>query len=230
MDIVDAGQLLGTGAWLGSLLPDTRAALLAAARIRNIDDCATVYRAGDPGDGLYAMLKGEVRLIGHSEAGRRIVYLILRPGDWFGEISVLDGKPRFHDAVAFGSSTVLHVGRAQIDAIAAEHPRLDRALGALTCTHQRTALAFVEQALTSSSEARLAFILVEMAGRWGRPTVRGVEIDLRLSQEDLAAMVGLSRQSMATLLGRLRREGVIDTRYTHLTILDLDKLQHRSGH
>jgi CRP-like cAMP-binding protein len=169
MDIVDAGQLLGTGAWLGSLLPDTRAALLAAARIRTIDDCATVYRAGDPGDGLYAMLKGEVRLIGHSEAGRRIVYLILRPGDWFGEISVLDGKPRFHDAVAFGSSTVLHVGRAQIDAIAAEHPRLDRALGALTCTHQRTALAFVEQALTSSSEARLAFILVEMAGRWGRP-------------------------------------------------------------
>jgi CRP-like cAMP-binding protein len=230
MDVVDAGQLLGAGAWLDSLPPDTRAALVAAARIRTIEDCATVYRSGDPGDGLYAMLKGEVRLIGHSEAGRRIVYLILRPGDWFGEISVLDGKPRFHDAVAFGPSTVLHVCRGQIDAIAAEHPRLDRALGALACAHQRTALAFVEQALTSSSQARLAFILAEMAGRWGRTTARGVEIDLRLSQEDLAAMVGLSRQSMATLLGRLRREGVIDTRYARLTILDLDKLQHRCGH
>lgn len=229
MNLIEAGQILETGAWMGTLSPAIREALLAAGRIRTVDNCAAVYRAGDPGDGLYAMLDGEVRLIGYSGAGRRIVYLILRPADWFGEISVLDGRPRLHDAIAFGTCTILHVDMVQIDAIALDHPRFDRAIGALTCSHQRTALAFVEQALTSSSETRLAFVLMEMAGRWGMATERGVEIDLRLSQEDLAAMVGLSRQSVASLLGRLRREGVIDTRYRCLTILDLDRLKLRCG-
>lgn len=229
MNITDASQILETGTWMGTLPPAIRTALLAAGRIRTLDDGTALYRTGDPGEGLYAVLEGEVRLIGHSEAGRRIVYLILRPGDWFGEISVLDGKPRFHDAIAFGPGTILHVDTGQIDAIAAEHPRFDRAIGALACSHQRTALAFVEQALTASSESRLAFILVELAGRWGVTTARGVEIDLRLSQEDLAAMVGLSRQSLASLLGRLRREGLIDTRYTRMTILNLDRLKLRCG-
>ena len=203
--------------------------MLAAARIRAVGDGAAVYRAGDPGDGLHAVLQGEVRLIGHSETGRRLVYLILRPGDWFGEMSVLDGKPRLHDAIAFGPSTVLHVDSARIDAIAADHPRFDRAIGALTCQHQRAALSFVERTLTASTEARLAFILTEMAGRHGRAVETGVEIDLRLSQEDLAALVGVSRQSLAALLGRLRRERVIETRYARLVVLDLKALQQKCG-
>ncbi|MDI1326542.1 MAG: Crp/Fnr family transcriptional regulator [Brevundimonas sp.] len=229
MEIAAASRILGSDAWLGALPSDTRAALLGAARIRAVDNGAAVYRAGDPGDGLHAVLEGEIRLIGHSEAGRRLVYLILRPGDWFGEMSVLDGKPRFHDAIAFGPSVVLHVDSIRIDLIAAAHPRFDRALGALTCQHQRAALAFVEHALTASTEARLAFILTEMAGRHGRPVGSGVEIDLRLSQEDLAALVGVSRQSLAALLGRLRRERVIETRYARLVVLDLETLQQKCG-
>lgn len=229
MDIAAVGQLLGTGAWLASLPPDTRAALLDAARVRALDDGAAVYRAGDPGDGLYAVLEGELRLIGHSEAGRRVVYLILRPGDWFGEISVLDGKPRFHDAVAFGPAVVLHVASTRIEAIAAAHPGFDRALGALTCGHQRAALAFVEQALSATAEARLAFILTEMAGRYGRAAGDAVEIDLRLSQEDLAALVGVSRQTLAGLLARWRRDGLVRTRYAGLVVLDLDRLRRRTG-
>ena len=229
MEIAAARRILGSDAWLSALPSDTRAALLAAARIRALGDGAAVYRAGDPGDGLHAVLQGEVRLIGHSEAGRRLVYLILRPGDWFGEMSVLDGKPRLHDAIAFGPSTVLHVDSARIDAIAAGHPRFDRAIGALTCQHQRAALAFVERTLTASTEARLAFILTEMAGRYGRAVETSVEIDLRLSQEDLAALVGVSRQSLAALLGRLRRERVIETRYAHLVVLDLKALQQKCG-
>ncbi|MDP3079358.1 MAG: Crp/Fnr family transcriptional regulator [Brevundimonas sp.] len=229
MEITVASRILGSDAWLGALPSDTRAALLGAARIRAVDNGAAVYRAGDPGDGLHAVLEGEIRLIGHSEAGRRLGYLILRPGDWFGEMSVLDGKPRFHDAIAFGPSVVLHVDSTRIDAIAAAHPRFDRAIGALTCQHQRAALAFVEQALTASTEARLAFILTEMAGRYGRPVGAGVAIDLRLSQEDLAALVGVSRQSLAALLGRLRRERVIETRYARLVVLDLETLQQKCG-
>lgn len=229
MEITVASRILGSDAWLGALPSDTRAALLGAARIRAVDNGAAVYRAGDPGDGLHAVLEGEIRLIGHSEAGRRLVYLILRPGDWFGEMSVLDGKPRFHDAIAFGPSVILHVDSTRIDAIAAAHPRFDRAIGALTCQHQRAALAFVEQALTASTEARLAFILTEMAGRYGRPVGAGVAIDLRLSQEDLAALVGVSRQSLAALLGRLRRERVIETRYARLVVLDLETLQQKCG-
>jgi|TARA_R110002124_G_scaffold228350_3_gene393726 CRP/FNR family transcriptional regulator, cyclic AMP receptor protein len=229
MRIADFHRSLGSDPWLAALPTDTRAALLAAARIRAVGDGAAVYRAGDPGDGLHAVLEGEIRLIGHSEAGRRLVYLVLRSGDWFGEMSVLDGKPRLHDAIAFGPSVILHVDSARVDAIATAHPRFDRAIGALTCQHQRTALAFVEQTLTASTEARLAFILTEMAGRHGRPVGTGVAIDLRLSQEDLAALVGVSRQSLAALLGRLRRERVIETRYARLIVLDLKALQQKCG-
>ncbi|MDO9587424.1 MAG: CRP/FNR family transcriptional regulator [bacterium] len=229
MEIADPHRSLGSDPWLAALPSDTRAALLGAARMRAVDNGVAIYRAGDPGDGLHAVLKGEVRLIGHSEAGRRLVYLILRQGDWFGEMSVLDGRPRLHDAIAFGSSVILHVDSSRIDAIAAVHPRFDRAIGALTCQHQRAALAFVEQTLTASTEARLAFILTEMAGRHGRRVETGVEIDLRLSQEDLAALVGVSRQSLAALLGRLRRERVVETRYARLVVLDLAALQQKCG-
>lgn len=218
----EAERLLKHGGWLATLPASASAALLAAGRIRTLADHAPAYRMGDRGDGLYAVLEGEIRLVGHSAAGRRLVYLILRPGDWFGEISVLDGRPRFHDAVASGPSTVLHVGSERIDALAATHAGFDRALGALTCTHQRTALAFVERALTAPPLARLAFLLNELAGRSG-PPVPGA--GLRLTQEELAGMVGLSRQSLAGLLARLRRDGLIATGYGEVTVLDPERLR-----
>lgn len=229
MELSAALPVLQTNPWFAALPAAVRGALVRDGRARTVEDGATLYRAGDANEGLYAVLAGEIRLTGHSEAGRRIVYLIAQPGDWIGEMSVLDGKPRLHDAIARGPARILHLGAAAVDAIAVAQPGFDRALGALTCLHQRTALAYVERALTSSSEARLAFVLLDLAHRHGRRTERGVEIDLRLSQEDLAAMIGLTRQSLAPLLNRFRRQGAIATRYARIALLDPDRLRAVSG-
>ena len=98
--------------------------LLSRAAIRLLDDGARVYRLDDPPDGLHALLAGEVRLVSYPLAGMEMVGKIIQPGQWFGELSVIDGKGRPHDAIVIGPSRVLTIGMAAIAHATAAAPGL----------------------------------------------------------------------------------------------------------
>ncbi len=214
--------LLDADRWFRSLTPERRDALLAEARVRAVPAGALIYAMGDPPNGLWAVIEGQVRLKGHpAVAGAEFLALILRPGTWFGEVSTLDGGPRPHDAAAFGPARVLHVPMAAFHRAADALPALYHDVGRLVCQHQRIALDFITETLSLPPAARVARLL----------TGRGHEDAglLHMRQEEIAVMLGMSRQTVNRHLRNLERQGVIALGYGRIAVRDRAALCDRAA-
>ena len=213
--------LLDTDRWFGSLTPGRRDALIAEARVRTVPAGGLIYGIGDAPNGLWAVIEGQVRLKGYPAAGAEFLALILRPGTWFGEVSTLDGGPRPHDAAAFGAARVLHVPMAAFRRAAERLPMLYHDVGRLVCQHQRIALDFIAETLSLPPAARLARLL----------TGRGHEDGglLHVRQEEIAVMLGMSRQTVNRHLRSLERQGVIALGYGRIAVRDRPALWRAAG-
>lgn len=204
-------EALADSSWFASLGPDLGARLCAAARTRRLTDGDAVYRQGDPPDGLYGVLDGTVRLTSYSEQGTGHILLLARRGDWFGEVSTLDAGSRQQDAVSDGEVSLLHVPMSEVERVALAEPQLWRAIGRLGSLHQRAALDFMKAMGAMPAEGRVLALLRALGDR--RPGGR-----LGVTHEEIAANVGLSRQTVTTVLQRLRRRGVIELGYRSVTL------------
>ncbi len=217
MSSIDHAQL-ELDSWFGAVPAERRALLLAQASVRSVAAGTRLYGVGDPPDGLWAVLDGQVRLIGYPAVGAELVVLILGPGTWFGELSTLDAGPRPHDAVAFGPARVLHIGIDAFRRLAGSTPELWWDIALLACAHQRASLAFMMNTLAQPIPVRLARTLAGLARAAG-----GTSIALR--QEDIAAMIGVSRQTLNKALKAMEREGVIAVEYARIRVVDVEGLR-----
>ena len=208
--------VLGADGWFGGLPAERRTLLLDQARIRTFESGALIYAIGEPPNGLWAVIDGQVRLKGYPAPGLEFLALILRPGTWFGEVSTLDGGPRPHDAAAFGQTRMLNVPMEAFHRLARAQPAFHRDLGLLVCQHQRVALEFIAQTVAVPLDMRLARLLAGRAGE-GRQA-------LNLRQEDLAVMLSVSRQTLNKRLQALARMGLIALAYARIDVLDHGRL------
>ncbi|HXH14987.1 MAG TPA: Crp/Fnr family transcriptional regulator [Sphingomonas sp.] len=208
---------LRTDPWFGAIGEERRAVLLQEARVEALASGARIYGPGDPPNGLWAVLDGQVRLKSLSANGAELLALIVRPGTWFGELSTLDGYPRPHDATAFGPARLLHIAMPAFTRAAIARPELYRDLGLLVCAHQRTALRFITQSIGQSIRVRLAQALLRASSAGeGRVNIR---------QEELAAVVGIARQTLNRHLKRFERDGLVAISYAQVRICDVAGLQ-----
>lgn len=210
--------LVDADRWFGALPPARRTLLLDHAQIRAVPAGTRLYAVGDPPDGLWAVLAGQVRLMGYPADGVEQLALIVGPGTWFGELSTLDGGPRPHDAIAFGAARVLHVPMEAFGRAAAATPELYRDLGLLACAHQRATLAFLAQNTAQPIAVRLARTLAGAARAAG-------EGPLRIRQAEIAAMIGVSRQTLNKELRRLEDAGLVKLGYAEIAVLDIAALR-----
>lgn len=204
--------------WFSGLAPARRQALLERARPSTAPAGARVYGIGDPPDGLWAVIEGEVRLVSYPAIGVESVSMIVGPGAWFGEVSVLDGGPRPHDAVVAKAVRLLHVPLAAFDQLAEIHPIIFRDLGILVCSRQRSALTFLGHSIAQPIAVRLARTLAGAARASGG-------LDLQVRQDELAAMIGVSRQTVNKELKALERAGLVELAYGRIRICDAARLR-----
>lgn len=210
--------LLEADQWFGAVPPARRTLLLEQASARTVAAGTRLYGVGDPPDGLWAVLDGQVRLIGYPAVGAELVVLIMGPGTWFGELSTLDARPRPHDAVAFGPTRVLHIGMEAFRRLAGDTPELWWDIALLACAHQRASLAFMMNGLSQPIPVRLARTLAGMVRAAG-----GSSVEIR--QADVAAMIGVSRQTLNKALKRMEAAGVIALEYARITVVDAEGLR-----
>lgn len=204
-------QALADNSWFNSLNPNLGERLWAGARTRWLTNGNAIYRQGDPPDGLYAVLDGTVRLTSYSEQGIGHVLMLARRGDWFGEVSTLDAGTRQQDAVGVGEVSLLHVPMIEVERIGVADPELWRAIGRLATLHQRTALDFMKAMGAISAEGRVLALLRALS----HP---GSDRRLCVTHEEIAANVGMSRQTVTTVLQRLRRLGLVELGYKSVTL------------
>jgi|KBSSwiStaDraftv2_1062776.scaffolds.fasta_scaffold04603_2 CRP/FNR family transcriptional regulator, cyclic AMP receptor protein len=214
--------LLEADPWFAALDAKRRARLAGRLRVRTFDKLQQIYRLGDPPDGLWVLLEGEVRLISYSATGGEVLGLILRPGRWFGELSVLDGGPRPHDAIALRPSRVAVASLAAIGELARDDPEFWRSLAVLSCHHHRRTLARIERNRFQTSKARLAALLSATVDE-EKP-----EDPIRISQAELANTVGVSRQRLNRLLAELRAEQILRTAYGAIVVTDRKRLRDQA--
>lgn len=219
----DYGELLRSGRWFAGLPEPLQEALLRGAHLRPLGARQILFSRGDEADGLYAVLDGGIRVSGANESGREALLTLLEPPSWFGEISIFDGQPRTHDAVAESEALVLHVPRGVLDEILEAEPRYWRELGLLVTSKLRLAFNAMEDMALLPIAVRLARRLSMMAEGYGERDHQRRTVEV--SQEQLAQMLSTSRQTANQLLKELAARGLIRVSYGSIEILDLDGLR-----
>ena len=168
-----------------------------------------------------------MRVSSTSVSGKQITLTYVEPGIWFGDVSIFDGDRRTHDAYAHGESTVLCVAKADFKKILTLHVELYEALLRLNTRRIRQLYGLVEDLNTLPLRARLAKQLVHLVRSYGVASLsNGAEmrIGLHLAQEELAQLLGASRQRVNQELKAMEREDVIRIEAGGLVVRDRDAL------
>jgi len=179
---------------------------------------AVIFSQSDPGDALFGVVTGRVRISASSASGREVFLNIMEPGDTFGEIALLDGRPRTASASAMAPSDLLVIQRESFLRLLANEPVLTDHLLRLLCARLRWVSGVAEESALLSVPARLARRLLSLSRLHGRRNARGIE--LSVSQEEMARFLGLSRQIVNHHLQNWKAERWVELGRGRITILD----------
>jgi CRP/FNR family cyclic AMP-dependent transcriptional regulator len=193
-------------------LPGSTLERLASLATRRVyQKGAVIFSQGDPGDALFGVASGRVRISASGAGGREVFLNIMEPGDTFGEIAVMDGLPRTAGATALEQTTLIVLKRTDFVALLEREPQLATHLLMLLCQRLRWTSELVEESAFLSGTARLAKRLLILASLHGRPAKSGREaMELRISQNDLAHFLGVSRQIVNQHLGEWSKAGWVE--------------------
>jgi CRP-like cAMP-binding protein len=216
----DERARIEAGAWFSRLSEPLRQAILARSRVRRLADGAALANRGMQAEEWCGVARGAVRISTVSLAGKQVTLTYAEPGTWFGDIALFDGLPRTHDAHAHGATTLLVVRKADFKALLAQHVELYDALLRLNCRRLRLLFDQFEDLNTRPLRSRLARQLLHLARSCGEPHGDGLRIGLQLAQEDLAQLLGASRQRVNQELKRLERDGALRVEPTRLVVVD----------
>jgi len=197
--------------------------ITALATRRTFQEGTIIFSQGDPGDALYGVVSGRVRISASGQDGREMFLNIMEPGDTFGEIALLDGAPRTATASATANSELFLIQRTPFLALLQREPKVTFHLLQLLCERIRWTSGLAEDSALLSSPARLARRLLSLARLDGRTTPQGMQ--LRLSQEEIARFLGLSRQMVNHYLQQWKGEGWIGIGRGRITLFDEARLQ-----
>ncbi len=197
-------------------------ALLQVAHRRQLQRGDSLFLKGSAPDALFGMVQGALRVSVAAPDGREAVIAVLEPGHWFGEVSLFVGQERVYDTCAVEPSEVAVVQAADFHHLIATQPALHMAFTRLVCLRLRQALAWIDDAILQPLPVRLAHRLVTLDSRPAR--VDATTMVLAVSQEDLAFMLGVSRQSINRQLKQWEEEGVLRVGYRVVELLDRERL------
>jgi CRP/FNR family transcriptional regulator, cyclic AMP receptor protein len=213
--------------FLGRLGDRERQALLASGAERFYPAGRPVFGEGRSADTLVVLLDGRVKVTTSTTEGNEHLLALRGPGDLLGELSTLVGEERTSTVIAIDDVRLLVVPIVAFEALLAAHPPMSSTLirmlveRVLEADRNRMELAL-------PADDRLARLLVRLADRFGRVGDGGtVRIDLRLSQDELAALVSTSRGAVSMALRGLREAGLVRTARREIVLLDLDRLRDR---
>jgi CRP/FNR family transcriptional regulator, cyclic AMP receptor protein len=165
-----------------------------------------------------------VRVSSVSLSGKQGTLTYVEPGVWFGDISLFDGLPRTHDSNAHGETTLLIVRKPDFKELLSQHVELYDALLRLNCRRLRLMFDVIEDLNTRPLGARLAKQILLLARSYGIEQGQEIRIGLQLAQEDLAQMLGASRQRVNQELKGFEREGAVRIEPTRLVVVSKEKL------
>lgn len=229
MKTEQAAALLGRTTLFGGLEPEWLEHVSERALERSYKKGQLIFHEGDQGDSLYVIIEGLVKVFVTSEQGDEMVLVTLGPAETFGELAMVDGGPRSASAEAVEPTRLLVLTRPTLLELLEQRPQLTdallRSLGGLVrrLTEQGADLVFLDL------HGRVAKLLIRFARERGEVSDGDTILDLHLTQTDLAAMVGGSRQSVNHILKSFEGRGYLEVRGRQIVLKRTDLLERRAG-
>jgi CRP-like cAMP-binding protein len=203
---------------------DALTALLHRRRFRRGE---VIFRQGDPGSTLYLIESGEVKLMLVSPQGKEVILAILGPGGFFGELALMDGEPRSADALTRVDSCLLALHREPFLDFLSAHPHVAvRVIEALSRRLRRTT-GLVQDAAFLDVPARLARVVLQLSEVRGQLSPDGIILSPRLTQSELAELVGTTRETINKWLGLYERQGLLRRDKGFVLVLKPKELRER---
>jgi len=216
---------LQQGRWFAELPEQLRNSILGRARVHRVAADVRITQRGDAAGNWVGVARGAVRLGTALSDGRVFTLDFMGPGQWFGDIALVDNRVEDLDMVAHVPSTLLVVAKADMQELMELSTEFRDALLQLNCQRLRRMYKRCEERHALSLPQRLARQVLRLSRRFGRPTASGLRIDLAVSQGDLASMVGGSRQRVNRALRQMQQLGIMQLGPQRLLVLDVDGLE-----
>ena len=211
-----------------AILPEEELAGLGERmRPRQYRSGTIIFHRDDPGTTLHIINNGLVKLVLASQEGREVTVSILGPGDFFGELSLLDGGARSASAVTLEATETLTLDRDPFVAILERHPEVANGLLMVLGNRLRRTDELIQDILFLDLPGRIAKQLLTLADERGVQTPTGLRIDLRLSQTELASIVGTTRESVNRCLNAFADRKLLAIDRDAITIRDIEALRER---
>ena len=221
--------VLSSNPWFAALAPAQRRAMLEQSELLRLCSGEMLFRQGDPPGAFYALVQGTLKASSVREDGREAILAVLEAGTWLGEISLIDDQPRTHDATAIGPVTVLLLPRPAFERLM-QDAGFARAIAAMLASRVRLLYGMVEDATLRSTRARVARRLLLLA-RGDAAMDPAMRARVPVSQEALAMMLGITRQTLSRELGKMVQQGLVQLGYGYIDIVSEDglrQLTHRA--
>jgi CRP/FNR family cyclic AMP-dependent transcriptional regulator len=185
----------------------------------------TIFQKGDPGSSMMAVVRGRVKMCTFSADGKELVLNIIDRGGVFGEIALLDGQARSTDAVTLDDTELMVLDRGRFMPFLNANPEIATRLIEVLCQRVRRTSEALEDALLRDAPARVARGLLRLAATFGRKEAAGLRLDIKLSQQQIGNLIGISRESTNKYIGEWTRERWLAVNNGFITILDREALE-----
>jgi CRP/FNR family cyclic AMP-dependent transcriptional regulator len=227
--VTETGVGLANTPLFAALDADAAAALRSCMRDQRVARGRTLFNEGDPGDSLYVVTEGKIKLGRTAADGRENLLAILGPGEMFGELSLFDPGPRTATATAVTDAAVLGLGHDDLQPWLTGRPEVaSHLLRALAQRLRRTNEAMADLVF-SDVPGRVAKALLDLARRFGVQSEDGLHVTHDLTQEELAQLVGASRETVNKALADFASRGFLRLEARAVVILDIERLSRRAG-
>lgn len=192
---------------------------------RSINSKEAVYRQGDDSIEVYQLQTGGIKLCNYSHDGKEVVMSVLKPGDCFGEMGVIDKLPRLSHAIAIETSTLRVLSEKDFNRLYNAYPEISRQINLMLCLRMRALYSLTEDANALNLHQRLARTIHRLSYSHGKEDGDLIYIDI--CQEELAQLLCTSRQSISKELKNLKREGSVEVRYGKIYLSDIESLSRK---
>lgn len=188
-----------------------------SAYIKALNKGEFLQRRGDTATGYYGVYSGRIKAYSMNTDGKSLTLKYLQAGDWFGEISLLDGIARTHDCEVIEPCQIIIIPKAAFEQFVMNDLQAMKAMAKQLCQRIRTSMNLIEQMSIQPLSERLAVRLLELYQASGNP--------LNVNQQDIAHMLGVSRQSTSKILTQWAEQGLIKLEYHQIELLQPSSLE-----
>ena len=191
------------------LSPEQLSGIETRSRIRKYPRSSPVYLPDDQADGVLLLAEGRVRISNFTAGGKQAILAFIEPGELFGELALFDSGGREEFAETAEPSTIVLIPGDEMRRLMEAAPQVALGVTKLIGLRRRRIERRLKSLLFRSNRERLVHLLLELADQYGRPDPGGILIDIKLSHQDLANVIGSTRETVTVTLGELQAEGAV---------------------